>query len=139
MQDLAGFRAAVRERCRAAGRTQQQLARAVGLHPNVLSHKLHKRGARLNAADVIAIVTTLADWGHGRLGLGGARAARAHGSARARHPGPGMDYRAAGLPCPTTRRAAGPTAQVGEATPEPAPATNPGGGRPAPVPAARCR
>ncbi len=63
MQDLAGFRAAVRNCCRAAGRTQQQLARAIGLHPNVLSHKLHQRGALLNAADVAAIVTTLADWG----------------------------------------------------------------------------
>jgi hypothetical protein len=63
LQDLAGFRAAVRERCRAAGRTQQQLARAVGLHPNVLSHKLHQRGALLNAADATAIVTVLADWG----------------------------------------------------------------------------
>jgi predicted ATPase len=63
MQDLAGFRAAVRERCRAAGRTQQQLARAVGLHPDVLSHKLHQRGALLTAADVAAIVTVLADWG----------------------------------------------------------------------------
>jgi predicted ATPase len=63
VQDLAGFRAAVRERCRAAGRTQQQLARAVGLHPSVLSHKLHRRGALLNAADVAGIVTALADWG----------------------------------------------------------------------------
>ena len=63
MRDLAGFRAAVRERCRAAGRTQQQLARAVGLHPDVLSHKLHQRGALLNAADVVAVVTALADWG----------------------------------------------------------------------------
>ena len=69
VQDLAGFRAAVRERCRAAGRTQQQLARAIGLHPNVLSHKLHQRGALLNAADVAAIVTALADWG--TVGSGG--------------------------------------------------------------------
>ncbi|HEY3952734.1 MAG TPA: tetratricopeptide repeat protein [Streptosporangiaceae bacterium] len=53
----------MRERCRAAGHTQQQLARAVGLHPNVLSHKLHQRGALLNAADAAAIVTVLAEWG----------------------------------------------------------------------------
>jgi predicted ATPase len=63
MQDVADFRAAVRERCRTTGRTQQQLARAVGLHPSVLSHKLHQRGALLTAADVTAIVTVLADWG----------------------------------------------------------------------------
>jgi predicted ATPase len=61
--DLAAFREAVRQRRRAAGRTQQQLARGVGLHPDVLSHKLHARGALLTSADVTAILTTLAGWG----------------------------------------------------------------------------
>jgi predicted ATPase len=61
--DLAAFREAVRARRRAAGRTQQQLARRVGVHPDVLSHKLHARGAVLTSADVTAIVTVLAGWG----------------------------------------------------------------------------
>ena len=60
--ELDGFRAAVRERRRTAGRTQQQLARAIGLHPDVLSHKLHQRGAALTPSEVVAIVATLADW-----------------------------------------------------------------------------
>ena len=62
MHDLDGFRAAVRERRRTAGRTQRQLARAIGLHPDVLSHKLHQRGAVLTPAEVVAIVATLAGW-----------------------------------------------------------------------------
>ena len=46
---------------RAVGRTQQQLARCIGLHPDVLSHKLNGRdNAILTTPDVIAIVTTLA-------------------------------------------------------------------------------
>jgi predicted ATPase len=60
--DLAGFREAVRQRRRAAGRTQQQLARGIGVHPDVLSHKLHGR-ALLTSADATAIVTVLAGWG----------------------------------------------------------------------------
>jgi predicted ATPase len=64
MPDLCGFREAVREHRRAVGRTQQQLARSVGLHPDVLSHKLHGRDkAVLTAPDVIGIATTLARWG----------------------------------------------------------------------------
>jgi len=64
MRDLAGFRQAVRGHRRAIGRTQQQLAREVGLHPHVLSHKLNGHGeAILTATDVTAIVTTLAAWG----------------------------------------------------------------------------
>jgi len=47
-----------------AGRTQQQLARAIGLHPDVLSHKMNASdNAVLTTGDVIAIVTVLADWG----------------------------------------------------------------------------
>ena len=64
MRDVQRFREAARECRRAAGRTQQQLARAIGLHPDVLSHKLHERGgAVLTTAEVTAIVTTLAGWG----------------------------------------------------------------------------
>jgi len=64
MRDLGGFRVAVRARRRAAGRTQQQLARAVGLHPDVLSHKLNARdGAVLTAPEVAGIAVTLAGWG----------------------------------------------------------------------------
>jgi non-specific serine/threonine protein kinase len=47
-----------------AGRTQQQLARAIGLHPDVLSHKMNATdSAVLTAEDVIAIVIVLAEWG----------------------------------------------------------------------------
>ena len=64
MRDLDRFRAAVREHRRVVGRTQQQLARSVGLHPDMLSHKLNGSDhAVLTAPDVIGIVTTLAGWG----------------------------------------------------------------------------
>jgi predicted ATPase len=64
MSDLRGFREAVREHRRMVGRTQQQLARSIGLHPDVLSHKLHGRdNAMLTMLDVIGIATTLAGWG----------------------------------------------------------------------------
>jgi len=63
MSDLCGFREAVRQHRRAVGRTQQQLARSIGLHPDVLSHKLHGRDAVLTTPDVIGIATTLAGWG----------------------------------------------------------------------------
>jgi predicted ATPase len=63
MRDLAAFRDAVRRHRRAAGRTQQQLARTIGLHPDVLSHKLNAGDhAVLTAADVTGIVTALARW-----------------------------------------------------------------------------
>ncbi len=64
MRDLRGFREAVREHRRAVGRTQQQLARSIGLHPDVLSHKLNGRdNAVLTIPEIIGIVTTLAGWG----------------------------------------------------------------------------
>jgi predicted ATPase len=64
VRDLARFREAVRAHRRTAGRPQQQLARAMGLHPAVLSHKLNGTdSAVLTTADVVAIVTVLADWG----------------------------------------------------------------------------
>jgi predicted ATPase len=63
MRDLIGFRTAVRTACRGAGRTQQQLARAIGLHPHVLSHKLNGKDAALTSRDAVAIAGTLAEWG----------------------------------------------------------------------------
>jgi hypothetical protein len=53
MPDLAGFREVVQTHRRALGRAQRELAQAIGLHPNVLSHKLHgSDGALLTQADV---------------------------------------------------------------------------------------
>ncbi len=64
MRDLVAFREALRERLRVIGLTQQQLARAIGLHPHVLSHKLHERdGSTLTTPEVVSIVVTLAGWG----------------------------------------------------------------------------
>jgi predicted ATPase len=64
MGELAEFREQVRAYRRAAGRSQQQLASAIGIHPNVLSHKLNRHGqAVLTTPEVIGIVTTLAEWG----------------------------------------------------------------------------
>ncbi|MGH3154119.1 MAG: ATP-binding protein [Streptosporangiaceae bacterium] len=64
MADLRGFRAAVRVHLRAAGHTQQQLARSIGLHPDVLSHKLNGRdNAVLTGQDVVAIAAALTGWG----------------------------------------------------------------------------
>jgi predicted ATPase len=64
MGDMARFRDGVRAYRRAVGRSQQQLATAVGVHPNVLSHKLNRHGrAVLTAPEAIRIVTTLAGWG----------------------------------------------------------------------------
>ena len=64
MRDLVAFRQALRERLRAVGCTQQQLARAIGLHPHVLSHKLHERdAAALTTPEIVSIVVTMAGWG----------------------------------------------------------------------------
>ena len=64
MRDVVAFRQALRERLRVVGRTQQQLARAIGLHPHVLSHKLHERdAAALTTPEVVSIVVTMAGWG----------------------------------------------------------------------------
>jgi predicted ATPase len=64
MRDVVAFRGALRERLRAAGQTQQLLARAIGLHPHVLSHKLHERdAAALTTPEVVSIVVTVAGWG----------------------------------------------------------------------------
>jgi len=64
MRDLERFRREVRARLGALGRSQQELARAIGLHPAVLSHKLRGRdGATLTQADGVGLVRTLAGWG----------------------------------------------------------------------------
>ena len=64
MRDQVAFRLALRERLRVVGCTQQQLARAIGLHPHVLSHKLHERdAAALTTPEVVSIVVTMAGWG----------------------------------------------------------------------------
>ena len=63
MADLAAFRQQVRAARRAVGRTQQQLARTIGMHPDVLSRKLNGAGESVLAApEVLAIVGTLVDW-----------------------------------------------------------------------------
>ena len=63
MRDLRGFREAVRVHRRAVGHTQRQLAKSIGLHPDVLSHKLNgSDNAMLTTQDVIGIATTLAGW-----------------------------------------------------------------------------
>jgi len=64
MREPERFRQMVRGRLGTIGRTQQELARAIGLHPSVLSHKLHGRdSATLTQADVVRIVQELAAWG----------------------------------------------------------------------------
>lgn len=64
MADLTAFRLAVRDARRTVGYTQQQLARAVGLHPDVLSHKLNGHdGSVLTMRDGLAVVETLVRWG----------------------------------------------------------------------------
>lgn len=74
MRDLEAFVEAVRECRRRAGRSQQQLARMIGLNPHVLSHKLHgSDGSTLSTPEVVAIVTALAGWG----GIGSKAEARA--------------------------------------------------------------
>jgi non-specific serine/threonine protein kinase len=61
--DLAAFRAAVDGYRRPTGHSQQELAGALGLHPNVLSHKLHASdGAALRHDEVRGIVRVLAAW-----------------------------------------------------------------------------
>src|ERR1700730_6712173 len=61
--DPRAFRVALEGYRRPSGHSQQELARALGLHPNVLSHKLHgSDGAALRHDEVRGIVRTLAGW-----------------------------------------------------------------------------
>ncbi len=58
------FREQVRSYRALTGKTQQELAKVLGLNPQVLSHKLDGvRNARLTHREVKAIVTTLVQWG----------------------------------------------------------------------------
>src|ERR1700749_116243 len=71
MRDLHGFRDAVRTHRRAVGRTQEQLARSVGLHPHVLCRKLNGHGqAVLTGPEVVALATPLAAWWRWTSGAG---------------------------------------------------------------------
>src|SRR5919199_1841793 len=61
--DLDVFRAQIGAYRRRAGRAQQELARELGLHPKVLSHKLHgSDGAYLTHDQVKDIIRVLAAW-----------------------------------------------------------------------------
>jgi WD40 repeat protein len=58
------FREQVRFYRTLTGKTQEELAKVLGLNPQVLSHKLHGvRNARLTHREVQTIVTTLVQWG----------------------------------------------------------------------------
>src|ERR1700704_1244540 len=62
--NLELFREKVRYYRPLTERTQEELAKAIGLNPSVLSHKLHGiRNARLTHREVQAIVKTLVEWG----------------------------------------------------------------------------
>ena len=57
------FRDSLREYLRNSGYSQEELADAIGLHPKVLSRKLHGNGnAHLTQFDVKRIITKLAEW-----------------------------------------------------------------------------
>src|SRR5258708_18126857 len=61
--DVAAFGGRVQKYLRASGYTQKQLADALGLHPKVLSRKLHgNEDARLTQIEVRRIITTMASW-----------------------------------------------------------------------------
>ena len=66
--DPTAFRVALEGYRRPSGHSQQELARALGLHPNVLSHKLHgSDGATLRHDEVRDIVRVLASWGYAEI------------------------------------------------------------------------
>ena len=58
------FREQVRSYRAPTCKTQEDLAKVLGLNPQVLSHKLHRiRNTRLTHCEVKAIVKTLVEWG----------------------------------------------------------------------------
>ncbi|HLZ07373.1 MAG TPA: hypothetical protein VKT80_02215, partial [Chloroflexota bacterium] len=61
--NYAEFRRRVTAYRRPTGRTQAHLARLIGLHPHVLSHKLHATdGSRLTHVEIKDILRVLASW-----------------------------------------------------------------------------
>src|SRR5260370_24341324 len=61
--DVAAIGGRVQEYLRVSGYTQKQLAGELGLHPKVLSRKLHgNEDARLTQIEVRRIITTMASW-----------------------------------------------------------------------------
>ena len=61
--NVGGFSGRVQEYLRASGYSQKELAKELGLHPKVLSRKLHGSGdAHLTSQDVHGIIITLVDW-----------------------------------------------------------------------------
>jgi hypothetical protein len=57
------FSDSVQEYLHTSGYTQKELAKALGLHPKVLSRKLHSSGnAYLTHLEIRCIITTLAEW-----------------------------------------------------------------------------
>src|SRR5258708_17989286 len=61
--DVGAFGDRVQKYLRVSGYTQKQLAGALGLHPKVLSRKLHgNEDARLTQIEVRRIITTMASW-----------------------------------------------------------------------------
>jgi transcriptional regulator with XRE-family HTH domain len=61
--NMGVFRDSIHEYLRASGYSQKELAASLGLHPKVLSRKLHGNGnARLTHLEVRRIITTLARW-----------------------------------------------------------------------------
>jgi predicted ATPase/transcriptional regulator with XRE-family HTH domain len=61
--DVGAFGSRVQEYLRGSGYTQKDLANELGLHPKVLSRKLHgSSDARLTQMEVRRIITTLARW-----------------------------------------------------------------------------
>ena len=131
MRDLVAFRQALRERLRVVGRTQQQLARAIGLHPHVLSHKLHERdAAALTTPEVVSIVVTMAGWGGVGSKADAAGPARSDGPAPGGHPRRILGRQAVGPPPGGPPRPEVPAERRGARRPQPAgPATR----RPVPL------
>src|SRR5581483_4231506 len=61
--NIEAFRDCVQGYLRTGGYKQEELAKAIGLHPKVLSRKLNRNAnAQLTLRDVRAIVIALADW-----------------------------------------------------------------------------
>jgi len=61
--DIRPFADTLKKYLHTSGLTQKQLARAIGLHPKVLSRKLNgSANAYLNRAEIQSIITKLADW-----------------------------------------------------------------------------